>query len=102
MVNNRNGTTTTTLSEGWRTTIDGWVRDPAIRRHGLLALAMILGTATLIVGLMTGALATAVSALLPSLLAKIIAAAGALTLGGGSTRWWLRRQARRQTAQAGP
>lgn len=94
MTNNR--TTTPPTPEGWRTTIDGWVRDPAIRRHGLLALAMLLTAVALIVGLGTGALAAAMKTVLPSLLAKIIAG----TLGVGSTGWWLhqRRRARRQLA----
>lgn len=47
--------TMTTLHKGWRTTIDGWVRDQAIRQHGLIALAMFLSTLALIVSLAIGA-----------------------------------------------
>jgi membrane-bound ClpP family serine protease len=91
MAKNRDNTTTTTLPEGWRTTIDGWVRDPAIRRHGLIALAMLLGTTALVVGLATGALVATVNTLLPSLLSKTIAGG---TLGLGSTGWLLHRRGR--------
>jgi len=99
MAKNRDKTTTTTFPEGWHTTIDGWVRDPAIRRHSLIALAMLLSTTALIVVLVTGALAAAVNTLLPSLLVKTIAAGA---LGAGSTGWWLhcRRRTRRQWAEA--
>lgn len=89
--------TTTTLPEGWRTTIDGWVRDPAIRQHGLIALAMLLSTTVLIFSLATDALVAAVNTLLPSLLAKAIASG---TLGAASTGWWLRRRTCRQSAEA--
>ncbi|MGH3811314.1 MAG: hypothetical protein ACRDUV_02505 [Pseudonocardiaceae bacterium] len=91
-------TTATALPEGWRSAIDGWVCDPAIRRHALIALAMLLSTPVLIVGLVTGALITAVNILLPSLLAK------AIVLGAGGTGLWLhhRRRTRRQSANAYP
>jgi hypothetical protein len=73
----------------WRETIDGWVRDPAIRRHSLIALAMILVATTIIVSLATGALIAAAGSLLPSPVAKTVAVVSAL--GTSGTGWWLFR-----------
>ncbi|WP_406636596.1 hypothetical protein [Amycolatopsis sp. WGS_07] len=41
-------------AQDWASAVDGWVRDPAIRRHALLALAMLLATGLIAVGIMTG------------------------------------------------
>ncbi len=97
MAKNRN--TTPPNPESWRTTVDGWVRDPDIRRHALLALAMLLVATALIVGLATGALAAAMNNLLPSLLTKAVASV-TLTAAGG-TSWWIRRHHARRALSAG-
>lgn len=91
--------TTPPAPEDWRTTIDGWVRDPAIRNFGLTTLAVLLAGLALVVGLASGALAAIVSTLLPNLLAKTIAGG---TLSAASGGLWLlkRRRDRRKAAAA--
>jgi hypothetical protein len=85
--------------ESWRTTIDGWVRDPAIRNFGLTTLVVlvivIVIVIVIVVGLTSGALLAAVNTLLPNLLAKTIAGSAISTAGG--TLWFLKRRANRRT-----
>lgn len=85
------------IPEGWRNTIDGWLRDPPIRTFALVTLVTLLLGIALIVGLASGALAAVANALLPSVLAKAIAG-GALTATCGGT--WLVRRRRRRIAAA--
>lgn len=61
-----------TTPEDWRTTIDGWVRDPAIRKFGLTTLAVLLAGLALVVGLASGAVLTALNLMLPNLISKAI------------------------------
>ena len=80
-----------TTSE-WRDTIDRWVRDPAIRRHGLLALAMLLVAAAVAISLTMGALALAAAAVVPALPAKTGAIGLAGAAGAASLLWISRRR----------
>jgi hypothetical protein len=97
MATNHNTTPQPTV-EGWRTTIDGWVRDPAIRNFGLTTLVVLLIGAALIVGLASGAFAAAVNTLLPNLFAQAIAGSAISTAGG--TLWYLKGRASRRTRTA--
>lgn len=63
----------------WRDTIDGWINDPTIRQHFLIALGMVLITVVAAISIATSLLG-------------ILLASG--TLGAGST-WWLRRRRHR-------
>lgn len=83
--NNRYESSTT----NWRDTIDVWVRDPNIRRHALIALAMVLGATVMTLGFASGVLADIMKILLPTLLARTLAGG---TLGVGGTVWWLHRR----------
>jgi hypothetical protein len=80
--NNNHGNNTT----NWRDTIDGWVRDPNIRRHTLIALAMVLAATITVFALTSSVLANLANILLPTLLTKFLAGG---TLGVGGTTWWL-------------
>jgi hypothetical protein len=72
------------VCEDWRGTIDGWVRDPAIRLDGLIALAMILGALVFVAGASPGTATT-------------------VFLSAGALSWWFRRRRRtlRQSANHG-
>jgi hypothetical protein len=83
----------------WVTVIDGWVRDPKIRTDALIALAMVLAAAAITVALATGAVGTTVDVLLPSVLSKLIAAAGGAS-AGGTLIWWARHRRHGQDANA--
>lgn len=96
MATNRN-TTPQPNPEGWRTTIDGWVRDPAIRNFGLTTLVVLLIGTALVVGLASGALLAAVNTLLPNLFAKAIAGG---VISAGSTLWVLKGRANRRAKAA--
>jgi hypothetical protein len=80
-------------SDNWRTVIDGWVRDPAIRQYSLIVLGMLLVGVMLPLGLASGLLLTALDAVLPTLLAKTLTA-GALGTAGSLGWWWHRRRRR--------
>ncbi|MGI9003982.1 MAG: hypothetical protein ACR2GH_20425 [Pseudonocardia sp.] len=82
-------TTQPPASEGWRITIDSWVRDPAIRTFALIVLGMCLATAALVVGLATGTLITALNTVLPNLLTRMIALVGLALTGTGG--WLVKR-----------
>lgn len=71
------------VCDDWRGTIDGWVRDPAIRLDGLIALAMILGAVVFVADVSPGT-------------ATVFLSAGGLS-------WWFRRRRRnpRQSAKHG-
>jgi hypothetical protein len=45
-------------SSNWRDTIDGWVKDPKIRRHLLIALCMVLTAAVITVAIVANVLST--------------------------------------------
>lgn len=77
-------------SDSWQTVIDGWVRDPAIRRYSLIVLGMLLISAILFLGLASGLLLTALNAVLPTLLAKTLTV-GALGATGSLGWWWHHR-----------
>jgi hypothetical protein len=81
-------------SDSWRTVIDGWVRDPAIRQYSLIVLSMLLIGAVLFLGLVSGLLLTALNAVLPTLLAKTLTV-GALGATGSLGWWWYRRRPKR-------
>jgi type VI protein secretion system component VasK len=89
----------TSAQECWRTTIDDWVQDADIRRHGLLALAMVLTAAVVIVGLASGWLAVLLQVVLPTGLAKTVAG-GVVTAGGAGSWVYRRARARRRTPAA--
>lgn len=80
-------------SDNWRTIIDGWVRDPAIRQYSLIVLGMLLIGAILFLGLASGLLLTALNAVLPTLLAKTLTI-GAVSATAGSLGWWWHRHKR--------
>lgn len=69
----------------WRDTIDGWVNDPTIRWHFLIALGMVLIAAVTAIGLAT------------SLTTTTILVGGATSAG---TTWWLRQRRRRRPPAA--
>jgi hypothetical protein len=81
----------------WRETIDGWIRDPAIRRYSLSALAMLLAAAVLISGMAIAGFGAAASSVLPSPLTKSIPTIST-TLGASGIGWWLIRRHRRRAA----
>ena len=83
----------------WRDTIDGWVRDPNIRRHALIALAMMLAATVTAFGLTSTVLANLANILLPTLLAKVLAGS---TLGVGGAAWWLHHGRRRHILAPSP
>lgn len=83
-----------TNSPSWLETVDGWVRDAAIRRYSLVALAMTLIALIVIIGLATGVLGAITSSLLPSPIAKTVAGIVS-ALGTSGTGWWFLRRRRR-------
>jgi hypothetical protein len=78
--------------ECWRTTIDGWVRNPAIRRHVLFALVLVLIALVLMVSLARGPAGEAIQTLLPSGSARLIAEG---VIGTAGPRAWFYRRIRR-------
>ncbi|WP_275292368.1 hypothetical protein [Amycolatopsis sp. La24] len=76
-------------THNWASTVDGWVRDPAIRRHALLALAMVLVTALVAVGIITGVAGQFAAVLLRHHLVLWLGGAGV-----GGAGWWIRRTRR--------
>jgi len=91
---NQPGSNTAPSTDSWRTTIDGWIREPAIRNFGLTTLIVTVGGLALTVGLASGAVAVIMNAVLPNLLSKLLAAATLSTLGGSA--WAIKRRRRRQ------
>ncbi|GAA4551473.1 hypothetical protein [Amycolatopsis samaneae] len=78
-------------AQAWRI-VDRWVRDPLIRRDGLIALAMVLAALVLLAACLSGGAA----AVLPALVVKVLGGAtAALVAGWGAVRAVRSRRARR-------
>lgn len=87
----------------WRTIIDGWVKDPTIRRDVLIVLVAVLVALILIAWIVVAGGGTALSHLIGSALAttlgKIITGVGATGIGTGL---WYRHRRRQAAVVANP
>jgi hypothetical protein len=88
----------------WNTVIDGWVRDPTIRRDALIALVLVLIAAVAAVCAVTGALGPLVREATDDVVVRVVA--GSVLGGGGLAYGGLRLRRRRicraeQTAALG-
>jgi hypothetical protein len=96
----------------WRSVVDGWMKDPDIRRHGLIALAMVLAAVLLLAwivfangGSLMNHLITATSTAtgLSATASKIVGAAVCLSAGtGGLVVAHRRRRAARRSDLGSP
>jgi hypothetical protein len=78
----------------WPVTVDSWVRDPAVRRDGLIALAMLLAASVIVAGLIASSLTAgggAISAAAVVLLARRRSRCGERRRGTSEPRSGIRR-----------
>jgi len=80
----------------WHETIDGWIRDPAIRRYSLTVLAMFLTAAILISSIAIAGLSAVTNSVPVSPYVKITKIF--TTIFGASSISWLIRNRRRRRA----
>lgn len=81
----------------WSVVVDGWVRDPAIRRDALIALVLVLIAAVAAVCAVTGALGPLVREATGDVVVRVVAGS---VLGGGGLAYGGLRLRRRRTCRA--
>jgi hypothetical protein len=82
----------------WRSTIDGWVKDPMIRRDALRVVGMLLVTAIAIAWIIFQA--SALASVLATTVGKLIA--GSIPVGIATVAGWKRLQRRRRHRHSPP
>jgi hypothetical protein len=81
----------------WSAVVDGWVRDPAIRRDALIALVLVLIAAVAAICAVTGALGPLVREATGNTVVRLVAGS---VLGGGGLAYGGLRLRRRRTRRA--